>query len=75
MEPMEKKREQNLSDQLRAIVAGAAESQADIARNAGIDETALSRFLSGERFVSETNLDKLGRYFGLRIAKGRRGGR
>ena len=66
---MKKRARQTLTDELRAIVAGCGKTLGEISRDTGIDKTALSRFLSGERGVSCAVMDKWGKYLGLRIVK------
>jgi hypothetical protein len=55
------------TDQLRQIVESCGISRYQLAKESGIDETTLCRFVHGERCLSESNLDKLGEFFGLRI--------
>lgn len=55
------------TDQLRQIVETCGMSRYQLAKESGIDETTLCRFVHGERCLSERNLDKLGKYLGLRI--------
>ena len=56
-----------LTDQLRQIVRDCSLTPAEISRQGGIDKSKLSRFLSGERFVSPAVLDQLGDLLGLEI--------
>jgi predicted transcriptional regulator len=56
-----------VSDQLRAIVASCGLSRYRIAKSTGIDQAALSRFLSGERGLSSEALDKLGEFLDLEV--------
>lgn len=58
-----------LTDQLRQAVLNCGRSQAEICRATGIDKTALYRFVVGERGVSMKNLDILGKYLELELAK------
>lgn len=69
MMTMKKAAHETLTEELRRIVAGCGKAQGEISRDTGIDKTALSRFLSGERGVSCAVMDKLGEYLGLRIVK------
>jgi transcriptional regulator with XRE-family HTH domain len=64
---MRRKTAETLTDQLRRIVADSGRTLGQITRDTGIDKSALSRFLSGERGVSAHVLDQLGDYLGLRI--------
>jgi transcriptional regulator with XRE-family HTH domain len=64
---MKPKNHNKLSDQLRQIITATGLSLHEIQRQTGIDPSALSRFLSGDRGVSTTVLDKLGTLLHLRI--------
>ena len=65
MIPMKQKRPDKLSDQLRQIVEDCGLGQNEIARRAGVDKSALSRFVNGERGLSMKALDKVGKCLGL----------
>jgi len=56
-----------LTEQLRQAVLNCGETQYAVCKATGIDKTALSRFINGERGVSMKVLDTLGEYLGLRI--------
>ncbi|MCE5268282.1 MAG: helix-turn-helix domain-containing protein [Planctomycetaceae bacterium] len=56
-----------LTDQLRHAILNSGQSQYAICKATGIDKTALSRFVNGERGVSMEVLNTLGEYLGLRI--------
>ncbi len=56
-----------LTDQLRQAVLNCGQSQYAICKATGIDKTALSRFINGERGVSMEVMNTLGEYLGLRI--------
>ena len=49
---MKTKAAEKLTDQLRRIVTDSGKTLGQITRDTGIDKSALSRFLSGERGVS-----------------------
>ena len=66
---MRVKASDRLSEQLRRIVADSGKTLGQITRDTGIDKSALSRFVNGERGVSMEAMDKLGEYLGLRIVK------
>jgi hypothetical protein len=66
--PMARKTTNKLTDQLRQIVVDSGKTLGQITRDTGIDKSALSRFVNGERGVSMVVLNTLGEYFGLRIA-------
>ena len=69
MVPMRANRPKTLTEQLRRLVLNCGKSRYQIAKETGIDESALSRFVSGERGVSMTVLDKLGECLGLAIVQ------
>jgi len=56
-----------LTDQLRRAVQDCGKTQYRVAKETGIDKTALFRFLTGERGVSCKKMNILGEYLGLRI--------
>ncbi len=64
---MGKKTSNKLTDQLRAAVAGCGMSLGDLARATGVDKSALSRFVNGERGLSMEGIDAIGQCLGLRI--------
>lgn len=64
---MGKSASRKLTDQLRAAVVESGRTLGQITRDTGIDKSALSRFVNGERGVSMEALDKLGEYLRLRI--------
>lgn len=56
-----------LSQQVRAAVDGCGVSRRRICAEIGLDESAMSRFMSGERGLSMEVLDRLGLYLGLTL--------
>ncbi len=60
-----------LSDQLRRLVESSGITMYRLSKETGIHTSALSRFLSGERFLSEGALNALGEHLGLRMVKAR----
>ena len=56
-----------LTEQLRQAVLNCGETQYALCKATGIDKTALSRFVNGERGVSMKVLDRLGEYLKLEI--------
>ena len=66
---MRKKVQQTLTGQLRAIVRDCGKTLGELARETGVDKSALSRFLRGERGLSMEGLDKLGQCLGLAIVQ------
>ena len=55
------------TDQLRAIVEGCGKSRYRLAKETGIDEATLSRFVHGERGLSSKAQDALGACLGLKV--------
>jgi transcriptional regulator with XRE-family HTH domain len=64
---MRTKRTNKLTDQLRYIVENCGQTRYQICKATRISQPTLARLVSGERFLSPTALDKLGKYLGLRI--------
>lgn len=58
-----------LSDQLRQAIEEADVSRYEIARQTGVSETTLCRFVSGERGISVDAMDRIGQYLGLAIVR------
>lgn len=56
-----------LSDQLREAIESAGVSRYEIAKQTGVSETTLCRFVSGERGISVDAMDAIGQYLGLSI--------
>ena len=67
--PMGKKARQKLTDQLRQAVANSGKTLGELTRDTGIDKSALSRFVNGERGLSMETLDTIGDYLGLEIRR------
>lgn len=66
---MAKKRNSRLkvSEQVRAVIEGCGLTRYEISKRSGIDQSALTRFMSGERGLSTTALDTIGELLGLDI--------
>ncbi len=62
-----KKRTCKLSAQLRQAIVDSGKSLGQLTRETGIDKSALSRFVNGERGVSMNSWDALGECLGLRL--------
>jgi predicted transcriptional regulator len=60
-----------VSEQLRAIVKSCGVSQYRIAKETGIDQSAMSRFVAGERGLSIEALDRLGEFLDLEVVSHR----
>jgi transcriptional regulator with XRE-family HTH domain len=71
---MRANRPETLTGQLRRLVLSRGKSRYQIAKETGIDESALSRFVNGERGVSMAVLDKLGECLGLAIVQVKKSG-
>jgi transcriptional regulator with XRE-family HTH domain len=56
-----------LSDALRAAIRRAPVSRYKIATETGVAQSALSRFVSGERSLDLTSVDRLAAYLGLEL--------
>ena len=65
--PMGKNTKQTLTDQLRQAVADWGRTLGELARDTGIDKSALSRFVNGERGLSMEGINAIGDCLGLRI--------
>jgi transcriptional regulator with XRE-family HTH domain len=66
-----KKAPQSLSDQLRELIAAAGPSVYELARDAGVDRSVLSRFLAGKRTITLETADRLAAVLRLRLIAGR----
>lgn len=67
------KKPKPLTDQLREAVSSADVTVYRIAQETGIDKSALSKFLNGQRGLSMTAMDAIGNYLGLRIVSDKKG--
>lgn len=66
------KKKATLTEQLREATARSSRTLSELARDTGIDKSALSRFLNRERGVSCDAMDRLGEYLGLEIVNRKR---
>ena len=62
-----------LTGQIREAVKQSDLTHYEMCRRTGIDKASMSKFVSGQRGLSLTHLDKLAALLDLRIAKGRKG--
>jgi transcriptional regulator with XRE-family HTH domain len=62
-----RKRYSPLSQQIRDAIESCGKTRYQIAKDTGIDQATLSRFMSGNGGLSIPVLDKLGAYLNLRI--------
>ena len=65
------KRRAKLSDQIRRAVDDCGQTRYRISKETGIDQSTLSRFMSGERGLPMNTLDKLADYLDLNITVGK----
>lgn len=57
----------NLEDQIREAIASVGQTRRRIARETGISEAHLSRFMSGQRGLGVAMLERLAKYLDLDI--------
>jgi transcriptional regulator with XRE-family HTH domain len=69
---MAKERTQLLTDQLRQAIDDSGLTRYQIAKETGIDESALAKFYNGQRGLSMEALNALGELLQLRITLGRK---
>ncbi len=62
---MTKKKQKSLTDQLRQAIDESGQTRYKIAKETGIDESALGRFYNGHRGLSMEALNALGEYLEL----------
>jgi DNA transposition AAA+ family ATPase len=72
---MNKKRNKLITDQLRQAIDDSGLTRYQIAKEAGIDESALAKFYNGHRGLSMDALNALGKSLQLRITLGRKRGK
>ena len=66
---MPKKQSKLMSERLKDAIANCGVTRYRIAQDTGIEESALSRFVSGERGLSMEALDRLLEYLGLEVVE------
>ncbi|MGD9128043.1 MAG: helix-turn-helix transcriptional regulator [Planctomycetia bacterium] len=64
---MRKKTKQKLTEQLRQAVRDSGRTLGELARETGIDKSALSRFVNGKRGLSMEAIDAIGDCLELRL--------
>ena len=69
---MAKKRPIKLTDQLRQVIDDCSLTRYEIAKQTGIDESALAKFYNGHRGLSMKALNDLGEFLQLKITLGRK---
>jgi DNA-binding Xre family transcriptional regulator len=60
-----------VSEQLREAIRTCGKTRADIARECGVAESVLSRFVAGGEGLRSQNLDTLCRFLGLKLTAAR----
>lgn len=58
-----------ISEQIRAAVDLSGQSRYAICQATGLDQAHLSRFMTGERALSQENIDRLCGHLGLQLAR------
>jgi transcriptional regulator with XRE-family HTH domain len=69
---MPTKRSQMLTDQIRQAIDDSGLTRYQIAKETGIDESALAKFYNGRRGLSMEALNALGEFLQLKIILGRK---
>ena len=69
---MAKKQQNKLTDQLRQVIKDCGLTRYEIAKQTGIDESALAKFYNGHRGLSMEALNALGEFLELTIHLGRK---
>jgi transcriptional regulator with XRE-family HTH domain len=69
---MAKKQPKKLTDQLRQVIDDCRLTRYEIAKQTGIDESALAKFYNGKRGLSMEALNALGEFLQLTITLGRK---
>jgi transcriptional regulator with XRE-family HTH domain len=64
-----------VSETLRQAIKQSAESQYAISKGCGVEQSALSRFLSGERGLADKSIDAIAAYLGLELRPVKRPGK
>jgi transcriptional regulator with XRE-family HTH domain len=72
---MAEKRLKKLTDQLRQAIDDCGLTRYEIAKQTGIDESALAKFYNGRRGLSMEALNALGEFLQLKIILGRKPGK
>jgi transcriptional regulator with XRE-family HTH domain len=72
---MAKKHPKKMTDQLRQAIDDCALTRYEIAKQTGIDESALAKFYNGHRGLSMEALNALGEFLQLKITMGRKPGK
>lgn len=57
----------SIGEQLKSFIRASGQSGNSLAKATGIEQSAISRFLSGERGLDLTSIEKLAKYFRLEL--------
>lgn len=63
-----KKKRQTFSEQIRRLIEMSGQTAYRISKETGVEAASLSRFLSGERGLTTSNLDALAAYLGWTVS-------
>ena len=69
---MSKQTPNTVSDQLRRIIKTCGHSRYAISQATGVENSALSRFMSGQSKLSLENIDRMAAFLGLRLTQDKR---
>jgi len=69
---MKTTKQETFTERLRRFIAESELTRYELAKQSGVSQSALSRFVSGERGLTTETLDKLTVALGLELVKGRR---
>lgn len=58
-----------ITDQIKKAILSADVSRYQIAKDTGIEQAVLSRFVNGKSGLSSTSFDQLAEYFGYTLVK------
>jgi DNA transposition AAA+ family ATPase len=72
---MAEKRAKKMTDQLRQAIDDCGLTRYEIAKQTGIDESALAKFYNGHRGLSMEALNSIGEFLELKIILGRKPGK
>ena len=64
-----KKKAATVSDQLKQAIVSSGKTCYEIAKESGVSESALSRFLSGKRSLKLVSVDRLCQVLGIELQK------
>lgn len=62
----------SISDQIRSAIQRSSRTRRDICESAGVNETSLSKFMSGERGLSLDAIESLAKEMNLQLVERKR---